>query len=116
MSASAIGQRFDVRVAIETYQPGADDDYGQPDPSWQLLGWFPAHVRETSEDERAQTNLGGAAVATHVIYLFPTVPLPRTADRIRHSDGRTYDIQGVRPKPDVDHPTFVELDAVLVTA
>jgi hypothetical protein len=92
------------RILIERATAGAEDERGMPGQTWATLAdGIPAFVQPLQSEELAQLSQGGPVASDHAIYLLPTDL--RESDRIRFdpSDGRVFQVDGIRDEAGLGH-------------
>lgn len=101
-------------LAVERATSGALDGYGQPARTYATLATFRGRIEPKSAREMAQVNQAGAVVSDHALRTRPRDL--RAADRIRFepTDGRLFEITGIRDIAGAGHHLTVDL--VLIEA
>ena len=107
------------KLAVERATSGADDGYGQPTRTYATLATFRGRIEPKSALARAAREVAlvsqaGAVVSDHTLYTRPRDL--RAADRIRFdpSDGRLFEITGIRDPAGAGH--HLSVDLTLITA
>ena len=96
-------------LAIERATSGASDEYGQPSRTYATLATFRGRIEPKSAREVGLLSGAGAVVSDHVLRTRPRDL--RASDRIRFepTDGRMYEITGIRDMAGAGHHLTVDL-------
>lgn len=99
-------------LAIERATSGALDDYGQPSRSYATLATFRGRIEPKTAREVAAISQAGAVVSEHTLRTRPRDL--RAADRIRFepTDGRLFEITGIRDVAGGGHHLAVDLKLI----
>ena len=100
------------RLAVERATSGAEDEYGQPTRTYATLATFRGRIEPKSAREVAALSGAGAIVSDHVLRMRPRDL--RAGDRIRFepTDGRTFEITGIRDMAGAGHHLTVDLTLI----
>ena len=100
------------KLAVERATSGALDEYGQPTRSYATLATFRGRIEPKSAREVAALSQGGAVVSDHTLRTRPRDL--RESDRIRFdpTDGRLFEITGIRDMAGARHHLTVDLTLI----
>ena len=100
------------KLAVERATSGTLDEYGQPTRSYATLATFRGRIEPKSAREVAALSGAGAVVSDHTLYARPRDL--RESDRVRFdpSDGRLYEITGIRDMAGARHHLTVDLTLI----
>lgn len=99
-------------LAVERATSGAEDAYGQPLRTYATLSTFTGRIEPKSAREVPQANQAGAIVSDHTLRTRPRDL--RESDRIRFepTDGRAFEITGIRDVAGGGHHLAVDLKLI----
>ena len=100
------------KLAVERATSGALDEYGQPARTYATLATFRGRIEPKSAREVAALSQGGAVVSDHTLRTRPRDL--RESDRIRFdpTDGRLFEITGIRDMAGARHHLTVDLTLI----
>ena len=103
-------------LAVERATSGTLDEYGQPARTYAVLATFRGRLEPKSAREVAQLNQAGVVVSDHTLRARP-LDL-RASDRIRFepTDGRRFEISGIRDQFGAAVRHHLTVDLTLIEA